>query len=89
MIWTTGNELDVTYDLDCATEGEGNNEGCVQSKRTLAIRLKEPIPAHEYEISFTDLIFDGQFILFRFTGSAEDVGQHSDLDGITDKKERL
>ncbi len=83
---TTGSEVETSSDLNCASEGEGNSEGCVQLKCILAITLKESIPMNEYEISFTDSNIGGLYSTFHFFGSAEDVGEDHDLDGITDKQ---
>lgn len=83
---TTSSEVETSSDLNCASEGEGNSEGCVQMKCILAITIKEIIPTREYEISFAGTNIGGLYSTFHFFGSSEDVGKDNDLDGITGKQ---
>lgn len=86
MDLTTDSEAEVAFDLDCATEGEGDNPGCVQIKCILAVTLNEPVPGHEYEMTIDRSYFIDPYRRFRFISSADDPGQDRDLDGFTDNQ---
>jgi Putative metal-binding motif len=83
---SANSEVEIFSDLVCFLEGEGNNPGCVQSKCTLTVALKEIMPTHEYELSFLNSNIGGAYSIFHFFGSAENVGEDNDLDGITAKQ---
>lgn len=86
MDLTTDSVVKVAFDLDCATEGEGDMPGCMQTKCTLAVTLNEPAAGHEYEMTIDRSYFDDQYRFFRFISSADDPGQDRDLDGFTDNQ---
>lgn len=86
MDLTDGQEVDFTFDLDCAREGEGENPGCTQTKCTLAVTLHAIVVDHEYEITIDRSYFELDYRRFRFLGSDDDPGQDRDLDGFTDKQ---
>lgn len=86
MDLTAGNEVDFTFDLDCATEGEGDNPGCMQMKCTLAVTLNETASGHEYEMVIDRSYFQPDYRRFRFFGSAADPGRDRDGDGFTDNQ---